>query len=205
MIKIVVHSPKGGVGKTTLATNIALFLARKGHKVWAYDLAQGGLMTDFLKPTNEFLDQSGNTITTEEMGELPISFPGAKDFDYLVADTDDYYKIMANLLEKKRTGWRAVAPIVPGDQNGLIRIPQETAKLMLGGFMAGQRPNLFIVMNCCPLDSAPAGFEEISKALDRHALQPLLTEAWVPKAEARYHPFFIDQKEFREAIERLLV
>jgi chromosome partitioning protein len=206
MIKIVVHSPKGGVGKTTLATNIAIFLARQGHRVLAYDLAQRGRMTDFLKAKPEFSKTATNEIRTEELGELPVdSVDGGRSFRYLVADTDDYYQILANLLEKNRRGWRAIAPIVWDDQTGLEDIPREIGKLMTEAMLeGGQRPKLFVVANKCPLNSAAEALVAVSKALERHGIRSLLREAWIPKADDTYHPYFIDQPEFSNAISELL-
>ena len=37
MTVIVVANPKGGVGKSTLATNVAGYLARRGHQVMLGD------------------------------------------------------------------------------------------------------------------------------------------------------------------------
>ena len=209
MIRIVVHSPKGGVGKTTLATNIALFLARQGHNVWALDLAGGGMMAEFLHGTKEFSNkQRSNAVTVDEMGELPLKLPGARKFDYAVADTDDYYKILASLIDKKRIGWRAIAPILPADQDqtGLIKIPKETSELMTVGTLAlDESPKLCVVMNKCPQQEWEQRIQEVSKAMQDCAVRSLLSDVWIPQAESRYHPYFIDQPEFWEAIERLLV
>src|ERR1051326_2459239 len=70
MIKIVVNSPKGGVGKTTLAMNAALYLAGAGNRVWALDLAQSGLMAQQLRATNEFADAGSTAVTVDPMGDL---------------------------------------------------------------------------------------------------------------------------------------
>lgn len=208
MIKLVVHSPKGGVGKTTLATSIATFLARHGKRVWAWDLAQFSLMTRFLGELPEFsVNQTPNKIHTEELAELPVRFPGASKFDYLVADTDDYDKTQGGLLGETGIGWRVIVPIDPGDKNGLIRIPESTAKLVLGALLYNKQtqPKIHIVMNMTRCGYVyHTCHEAVCAALDKARLLPVFSKVWVPNAEGKYHPDYIQDPNFSDAIERLL-
>jgi ATP-binding protein involved in chromosome partitioning len=61
---IAVSSGKGGVGKSLLATTLALTLARKGCKVGLFDL-------DFTSPSTHIILGAGNAKPTEKMGLIP--------------------------------------------------------------------------------------------------------------------------------------
>ncbi len=144
MLKLVINSPKGGVGKTTIATNAALLLASEGKKVLALDLAGGQLMSKYIRErqAEEKKKYQGIDIRGDELGELPINIKGARGYDVMVADTDDYYKILDNLVDPKRRGWRAIAPIVPDDAVGLERISEELGILANQQAIAGGKINL---------------------------------------------------------------
>ena len=118
MKKILINSPKGGVGKTTLATNIALYLAQSGLKVLACDFAQG------LQMSKDLVDQENITVYENEAGEIPAKFKGK--FDYAVADTDDSFHVIGSLIELGKK-WTVIVPIV-NERNGLVRIPLELSR-----------------------------------------------------------------------------
>jgi chromosome partitioning protein len=205
VIKIVVNSPKGGVGKTTIAMNTALYLARRHKRVWALDLAQGGLMTDQLRTTEEFSGENPhNRLDTQELGELPLEFPGSRKFAYLVADTDDYFKILENLLDEKRRGWRVITPILAGDYNGLERIPKEIRVLMTGGLLLGERPILRIIINRCAAVAYEAMRAAVSKHLTEHGIVTLLADSWIPEASFAAAPYFINETAFADSVRRML-
>jgi len=49
-------------------------------------------MANFLE--SSYFNNSFNKIDIRETTPLPNSFPGAKNYDFLVADTDDYYQVI---------------------------------------------------------------------------------------------------------------
>jgi len=149
MIKILVNAPKGGVGKTTLATNIALYLAEKNHRIWAMDLAQGEQMTKALKKTEYFdEEQTINKIETRELESIPTELRGVRNYDFLVADTDDYLEIIKDLADQGISrGWNVIIPIVD-EYNGLQRIPDEIGSLLVSYMFTGKLDfELIIVPN----------------------------------------------------------
>ena len=127
MLKLAVNSPKGRVGKTTIATNAVLLLASEGKKVLALDLAGGNLMSKYIKErqAEEKEKYKSIDIIEDELGELPTSIKGGRAYDFMMTNIDDYYKILHNLVDPKRRGWRAIAPILPDDAVGLQRISEE--------------------------------------------------------------------------------
>ena len=66
---IAVSSSKGGVGKTLVATTLALALSRCGHKVGLFDL-------DFTSPCTHILLDTKNVQPTEEKGLIPPKVQG---------------------------------------------------------------------------------------------------------------------------------
>lgn len=203
MLKIVVHAPKGGVGKTTLATNISLFLAKQGKRVWALDLAQGGLMSDDLKASQHF-ETSIHKIEIQELEELPVKFPGSSKFDVLVADTDDYYKIQSNFLDKIHKGWRVIVPLVPSDPKGCKRIAKETKKIARAALVSSSQINLKIVINKSNSDDYTSDREEVESLMKQEGIFSLLSSEWIPFSTAK-DPYYIHDPNFSESIEKLLI
>jgi ATP-binding protein involved in chromosome partitioning len=70
---IAVSSGKGGVGKSLVATTLALALARKGCKVGLFDL-------DFTSPSTHLILGASNVQPKEEKGIVP---PSVKGLEYM--------------------------------------------------------------------------------------------------------------------------
>jgi ATP-binding protein involved in chromosome partitioning len=70
---IAVSSGKGGVGKSLVATTLALALARKGYKVGLFDL-------DFTSPSTHTILGAGKAQPKEEKGIVP---PVVKGLEYM--------------------------------------------------------------------------------------------------------------------------
>jgi chromosome partitioning protein len=179
VIKIVVNATKGGVGKTTVATNIALLLAQQNKRVWALDLAGRSRMANFLGSTS-FFTNSGNKIEVRETEPLPDAFPGASSYDFLVADTDDYYEVPAAVVTKR--GWRLIVPVVPQyDPVGLEDIVKETASLLNFGLLVNFTPKARIVVNNrFPADDYRQLHNNVQSLLQNAAIDDFLSPNWLP-------------------------
>jgi len=70
---IAVSSAKGGVGKSIVATTLALTLTQKGMKIGLFDL-------DFTSPSTHIILGAKNTQPTEEKGIIP---PTVKGLEYI--------------------------------------------------------------------------------------------------------------------------
>ncbi len=179
MIKIVVNATKGGVGKTTVATNIALLLAQQNKRVWALDLAGRSRMAKFLKSTSYFTN-SINKIEVRETEPLPDTFPGERNFDFLVADTDDYYEVPATVVTKR--GWRLIVPVVPQyDPVGLEDIVKETASLLNFGLLVNFIPKARIVVNNrFPANNYEQLYHNVQSLLQNASIDDFLSPHWLP-------------------------
>ncbi len=179
MQKIVVNATKGGVGKTTIATNIALLLAKQNKRVWALDLAGRSRMAKFLESTSYF-NNGENKIEIKETEPLPDSFPGANNYDFLVADTDDYYEVPATVVTKR--GWRLIVPVVPQyDPIGLEDIINETASLLNFGLIVDFVPKARIVVNNrFPANDYEQLHRNVQNLLKDASIEEFLSSNWLP-------------------------
>lgn len=178
MIKIVVNATKGGVGKTTVATNIALLLAQQDKRVWALDLAGRSRMAESLESTPGFANGI-NKIDIQETEPLPDSFPGANNYDFLVADTDDYYQIPATVVTRR--GWRLIIPINPKDKAGVKDIIQETASLLNYGLLTDFIPKARIVVNnLSPDNDYQRLHSKIHTLCQDASIDEFLSSYWLP-------------------------
>jgi chromosome partitioning protein len=194
MIKVVIHSPKGGVGKTTVATNAALLLASQGIKVLAYDFAQGGMMARFIQEKKDQNPQKYMSLDVreEELGELPSEFvKGGQDYDIMIADTDDYHKILENLVDPKKRGWRAIAPILPPeiDEIGAKRIPEELAAVATKEVLTQRKFPLRILPNRCNEED----IQSIRQCLEDAGIGSLMSQYYLPDSSSQEPPIFWEE------------
>ena len=204
MIKIVINTPKGGVGKTTTATNLALLLARMGRRVLAVDLAGGQLMAKALLRLPEFAENSGNKVDPREAERVPESFTGSGLFDFAVLDTDDSFTVAADFLLGTRQGWRVVSPVNPHDAPGLIRIPDELGKVATGLLLSPNRLPISIFANMAHGGDAELGTQKLRTALHNHAIESLMLPVVLPHVSSQIWPILIDDDAYRNALGDLL-
>lgn len=204
MIKIVINTPKGGVGKTTTATNLALLLARMGRRVLAVDLAGGQLMAKALLALPEFADNSGNKVESREAERVPENFAGAGSFDFAVLDTDDSFTVAADFLLGTRQGWRVISPVNPHDELGLIRIPDELRKVATGVLLSPSQLRLSVFANMAHGGDIALGTNKLRQALHQHGIESLMLPVVLPHASGQTWPILLDDDAYRNALTELL-
>ncbi len=197
MLKLVINSPKGGVGKTTIATNAALLLASRGMKVLALDLAGGLRMSNYIrkKQAEAPSKYASIEIREAEYEELPGgSIKGGGGRDVMIADTDDYYKILDNLFDPSRKGWRAIAPICPDDPVGLERISEELGFIATTQMITQRNTTMRILPNRCGRENdIDSDLERIRIHLEEKGIAGLMSKHYIHNASASYSPIFLEE------------
>ncbi|WP_413164450.1 AAA family ATPase [Aeromonas salmonicida] len=206
MIKLVINTPKGGVGKTTTATNIAVLLAQRGHRVMAVDLAGGLLMSQTLFSRPEFSERTSNKIIQSEAQAIPQSFPGASNFDFAVLDTDDSFTVGEDLLLGTRPSWKVISPVNPSDNVGLTRIPRDIRAVVLATLLTPSQLSLSIVTNMAYGGDLQDGYNRLHQELDNNSIVGLLSATVLPygRSEAMVPLFLLNDDNYRAAIISLL-
>ncbi|MFT4925707.1 MAG: chromosome partitioning protein [Phenylobacterium sp.] len=204
MIKLVINTPKGGVGKTTTASNIALLLALKGYRVWAVDLAGGLLMSQALMTRPEFADKTANKIDQREAESIPEDFPGASNFDFAVLDTDDSFTVGEDLLLGTRPSWRVISPVNPHDPVGLSRIPRELRAVTATTLMSPSKLQISVVTNMAFGGDTEQGFNQLKAALEECGIRSLLVKTILPHGHSQSIPFLLDDVDYNNALTAFL-
>lgn len=213
MLKLVINSPKGGVGKTTIATNAALLLAAKGKKVLVLKLSSSSRIIQHIENKQQEDPDLYRSITIadenkfdpEEFQGLPISFPGMGKFDVVVADTDDQWKILEKLVDKKRKGWRVIVPIVPGDSEAMEAIPDELKTIVIQSNVTGVPLQLTIVPNRCgEKKDVEEDIEIVKNRLEQTGLLGKLSSYYLPYAGDIGLPNFLRNDNFYTNLKLIL-
>ncbi len=213
MLKLVINSPKGGVGKTTIATNAALLLAAEGKKVLVLKLSSSSRILQHIENKQkenpdlygsiEIADE--NKFDPEEFQGLPTSFPGMGKFDVAVADTDDKWEILEKLVDKKGKGWRVIAPIVPGDSEAMEAIPDELKIIVTQSQIKGFPLKLTIVPNRCgEKKDVEEDIEMVKNKLQQTGLLGKLSSYYLPYVENMSLPDFLENDDFYTNLKLIL-
>ncbi|ERT68558.1 hypothetical protein HMPREF0202_01540 [Cetobacterium somerae ATCC BAA-474] len=208
MIEIIVNAPKGGVGKTTISTNIALYLKNANVKVKAIDLAQGELLTSELNDQNF----SSQDIITCELGSISkkgvikpfgvnkkeIVIDRKKELEFIVVDTDDYVDVLTDLLKTNDREIYVVVPIISGKYE-LKRIPKDMEQV-LKSLLLQSKTNVKIFFLLNKINSK----EEEKKCRD--ALKDRALDSYILDAKVTYHKNLIctDNSILNSQIEKIL-
>lgn len=204
MRKILINTPKGGVGKTTTATNIALLLARKKYRVLALDLAGGLLMSRALSDTPEFSGDTPNDIEQRETERVPKNFPGASNYDYAVIDTDDSYTVSEDLLSGHQSGWRVISPVNPEDRVGMKRIPGDIRAVTAGTYLSRSDLKINVVANMAYGGDGAQGVSNLKEVFATFGIESLVTRTSLPYSLENTAPILIDDSEYCNSLANLL-
>ena len=124
MRSILVVNPKGGSGKTTLATNIAVYYALRGNRTTLLDMDPQGSATDWLAERPETRAAIHGIYAADGGSRVP------RNTDVLVMDAPAgaQGRDMSELLRRSQT---ALIPVIPSaiDMRALARFDDELVGL----------------------------------------------------------------------------
>ncbi len=128
MRSILILNPKGGCGKTTIATNLSAHYALRGHSVVLVDFDPQGSSMDWLAVRPE----DRPPIRGIAGWERPVRIPKGTDYAILDAPAGIHGRSLSNLLRRVQT---VVIPVLPSPID-LRAVEHFQAELMhLGGVL----------------------------------------------------------------------
>jgi len=163
--RIVVLNPKGGAGKTTLAFNLAGYLAATGRKVALIDMDQQGSSSHWLsrRPT-EFPPIHGVSASSAKPGahtNLSITLP--PDIDFAVVDAPA--GVSRDELADFTVGSHAIiVPIMPSELD-IHAASRLIADLLLAARVSRENRRLGVIAN--RVKERTIAYKQLTKFLDR--------------------------------------
>jgi len=139
MRTILLLNPKGGCGKTTLATNIASFYARRGHEVVLADFDPQGSSMEWLAARPEKLHPIHGIAAWEEALRVP------RQCEFLVMDAPAavHGKEIAALVRRAQS---VILPVLPSPID--IRVASRFIHdLLLVGKISRRQTKIAVVAN----------------------------------------------------------
>lgn len=157
---------KGGVGKTTLATNLSIALAKKKKRVCALDLDPQGSMESFLIDYEGAVPTLSNKhIPTSALGSVPKLVQAlAAENQYIILDVGggDIASVQSIL---GYTDW-LVLPARPSKKDIASTSALIASMARRGDFVANPGINAVIVMNQCSYHPMSTTADEAVEALN---------------------------------------
>jgi chromosome partitioning protein len=116
MQRIVVLNPKGGSGKTTVATNLASYFASQGHKPVVMDFDPQGSTLRWVKKRHNGQPAIGIIAAFEKDSRITRSFQlrAPSDTTHLIIDTPAAVSTV-DLPDLTRGAHKIVVPVLPSD------------------------------------------------------------------------------------------
>ncbi|MCO4810597.1 MAG: ParA family protein [Gammaproteobacteria bacterium] len=163
--RIVVLNPKGGSGKTTLAFNLAGYLAHAGHKVALVDMDPQGSSTRWLKNRPSKLPRIHGVAASPEApnsnGDWRIDLP--KDIQYAVVDAPAGLP-SEQLIDYTCGAHAIIVPVLPSDLD-IHAASRLISDLLLVAQVSRRKGRLGVVAN--RVNERTLAYRQLMSFLDR--------------------------------------
>lgn len=162
--KIVILNPKGGSGKTTLAVNIAGYLASSGRNVTLLDMDPQGSSRVWLRNRPETLPRI-RAVTPPADESAPIQLPA--DTEYLVIDSPA--GVSGEALVDYTCGVHAILIPVMSSEIDIHAASRLISELLLKAQVSRRNGRLGIVAN--RVKERTIGYRRLRRFLDRLSIE----------------------------------
>lgn len=203
---IVVNAPKGGVGKTTTAVNLSIFLYNKGLNIVGYDVAQGELFSKQIAEYNKITIKMFTEELSQKVSNDLSEYCRKNKVDFIIVDTDDYYDVFFDFIDDFNKVTDDNVNIIVPFPNGYQereRIPDDLRKVVLGLKMSGKERNIFIFCNKMS-KSAKTRNKKVLNSLENVGIGNLLIDSVISMGENEVEPYYIEGKLFSEQVSKLV-